>query len=273
MSRTPSTLGGEPPTLAQTQGWMQSALVRPGALAAGVEHLVGASGRLSAARHLHIYRQSYVARLRGCMKNQFSALAYALGEELFQMFADQYLDACPSDSYTLNDLGRRFPDFLEETRPDAGSGRRESWIDFIIQLARFEYTLSVLFDEQADEGGAPASESTPDEALRLAPALRIFHHSYPVCRYYLEVTRDANPELPFEEESYCVATRVDYRLRLLEVRPAHYRFLELLSGGATVARAKERLVADHGYDATRLADAWPHWRKNFIAAGFFHAHA
>lgn len=260
-------------TLAQVQGWMQSALTGQGAQAqaAGPEHLVNASSRLTAARHLSIYRQSYVARLRECMKNQFSALAYALGEELFQMFADQYLDACPSGSYTLNDLGGRFPDFLEETRPDAGQEERESWIDFIIQLARFEYTLSLIFDERSDEEANPAAESTPDEKLKLTPVLRLFYHRYPVCRYYLDVTRNKKPELPFEEDSYCVVTRNNYRLSLLEIKPAQYHFLERLAGGDSVAKAKEYFVNDRGFDAKRLDDAWRRWRETFIAAGFFRA--
>lgn len=262
-------------TLAQMQNWMQSALVRPHGRTppSAPSLLVNESSRLSAARHLDIYRQSYVARLRECMKNQFSALAHALGAELFRMFADQYLDAYPSDSYTLNDLGRRFPDFLEETRPDAGQEVRESWVDFIIQLARFEYTLSLIFDEHADEEFEPADEATPDERLRPVPTFRLFHHPYPVCRYYLDVTRGNEPELPFDEDSYCVVTRNNYRLSLLEIKPAQYHFLELLAGGRSVARAKEHLVNHAGFDARRLDDAWRRWRTTFIASGFFRAEA
>src|SRR5215213_1488697 len=110
--------------LSQIQNWMQSVLVEPDSQAS-LEDFINESSRLNAARHLNIYRQSYIARLRECMKNQFSALAFALGEDLFQMFADQYLDAHPSRSYTLNNLGKNFPDFLEETRPDAAEKEKE----------------------------------------------------------------------------------------------------------------------------------------------------
>lgn len=258
-------------TLAQMQNWMQSALIQQEGQrqAASPEHLVNESKRLTAARHLNIYRQSYIARLRDCMKNQFSALAYALGEGLFQMFADQYLDAYPSDSYTLNELGRRFPNYLEETRPDAGQEEKESWIDFIVELARFEYTLSVIFEEPSDEETKPATEATPDEKLKLTSLCRLFHHRYPVCRYYLDVTRKKEPELPFEEDSYCVVTRNNYRLSLLEIKPAQYYFLELLAKGDSIAKAKEHFVNNYGFDAKRLDNAWQQWRKNFITAGFF----
>jgi hypothetical protein len=258
-------------TLAQIQNWMQSALVPQDAQAnpAKPEDFINDSSRLSAARHLQIYRQSYLARLRECMKNQFSALAFALGEDLFQMFADQYLDAYPSDSYTLNHLGKKFPDFLEETRPDAGEREKEEWIDFIIELARFEYELSVVFDRQAEEEINLADESAPDEALRLVPVFRLFYHRHPVCRYYLDVTQKKSPELPFEEESCCVVTRKNYRLALVEIKPAQYHFLDRLTEGDSIAQAKEYFVHAYGFDAEKVDGAWSEWRKNFIAAGFF----
>lgn len=258
-------------TLAQMQNWMQSALIQSNGQmpAANPENLINESSRLTAARHLGIYRQSYTARLRECMKNQFSALAYALGEELFQMFADQYLDAYPSDSYTLIDLGKRFPDFLEETRPDRQQEEKESWIDFMIELARFEYTLSVIFDEHADENFQLATESATDEKLKLVPLFRLFYHSYPVCRYYLDVTRKKAPELPFEEDSYTIVTRNNYRLSLLEIKAPQYHFLERLVQGDSIAKAKEYFVNIYGFDAEKLDNAWERWRKSFISAGFF----
>lgn len=257
-------------TLSQIQNWMQSALVEPDSQTQ-TEDFVNESSRLTAARHLNIYRQSYIARLRECMKNQFSALAFALGEDLFQMFADQYLDAYPSESYTLNNLGKNFPAFLEQTRPDAGEREKEEWVDFIIELARFEYELSVIFDAHAEEEFERANASTPDEALKPAPLFRLFHHRHPVSGYYLEVTQKKQPELPFEEETFCAVTRNDYRLSLSELKPAQYYFLERLTKGETVAQAKEFFVNNYGFDAGKVDDAWKEWRKNFIASGFFRA--
>lgn len=252
------------------QNWMQSVLIDQNGQSSATdpENHINKSSRLTAVRHLGIYRQSYFARLRECMKNQFSALAYALGEELFQMFADQYLEAYPSDSYTLNDLGGKFPDFLEETRPDKEQKEKETWIDFIIELARFEYTLSVIFDGHAAEIKL-ADETTPDEHLELAPLSQIFHQPYPVCRYYLDVKQKKEPELPFEEESFCAVARKQYRLSLLEIKPAQYYFLERLARGDSISMAKEFCVNNYGFDAKRLDNAWKHWRKSFIAAGFF----
>ena len=255
--------------LAQIQSWMQSFLISPETGAAKAADFINASSRLPAARHLNIYRQSYIARLRECMKNQFSALNYALGEELFQMFADQYLDAYPSKSYTLNDLGKNFSAYLEETRPDAESGEKESWIDFIIALADFEYSLSEIFDEHAGEETVAADYSTPDEALKLVPVFYLFEHPYPVARYYLDFIKKKNPELPFEGKTYCAVTRFRYRLGLLEINPIQYFFLEKLRTGVSIENAKNYTAGKFGLDPEKFENIWQRWRNAFMASNFF----
>ncbi|MEP6611991.1 MAG: DNA-binding domain-containing protein [Mucilaginibacter sp.] len=261
-------------SLTQLQNWMQGILVHHApvqdiAVPAAVEDIVNPSQRLSAVHHLDIYRHSYIARLRACMQSQFSALAYALGSELFELFADQYLDSYPSESYTLNSLGQKFALFLQETRPDAELEEKENWPDFMIELAGFEYALSEIFDEHADEELAEALPDTPDELLKLAPVFQLFHQQYPICGYYLEFTQGKEPELPFPEESYCAVTRHNYKLGLFTIRTAQYHFLKNMQQGDTVEAAKDNLVKAFGFKRADLEKIWPEWKKGFIETGFF----
>ncbi len=227
--------------------------------------VVNDSTRLTAEQHLGIYRRGYIARLRECMKNQFSALAYALGDELFRMFADEYLGAFPSTSYTLSELGRKFPDFLEATRPRETG---ETWPDFMIQLARFEFALSEIFEQHAEEFESAAGDP-PDEDLLLVPIFYLFRHRYPVCRYYLDVTRKKKPELPFEQESFCAVTRNNYRLGLTELKEGQYLFLERMVLDGTVAGARQHLISNCGFEHEKLDAVWPEWKAGFLKAGFF----
>jgi len=252
-------------TLGQLQGWMQHALIRREADARAANFVMDSS-RLDAEKHLGIYRRSYIARLRECMKNQFSALEYALGAELFQMFADEFLNAYPSENYTLGTLGERFPDFLEATRPqDEG----ETWPDFMIELARFEYALSGVFDEKCEEEFTLASSKTPNENLRLVPIFHLFRHRYPVRQYYLDATKKKEPELPFEGASFCAVTRRNYRLGLTELKEGQYLLLERMAAGDTVSEAKAYLVENRGFEREKLEAVWPEWRKGFVKSGFF----
>jgi hypothetical protein len=262
-------------SLTQLQNWMLGMLVRHAPHVGGknpnrtnVANVVQATKRLSATRHLDIYRQSYVARLRACMEQQFSALRYALGNQLFESFADQYLDVYPSESYAVNKLGERFEDFLEQLRPDAGLELNETWPDFIIELAGFEYGLSEMFDEKGIEEKRIPQDDTPDELLKIVPVLGLFNHRFPTSKYYLEFSQGKNPELPLPKKSFCAVVRRDYKLRIFTISEAQYYFLNSLKLGRSVEQAKDNLVKKLDFDIIELESAWPEWRRYFTASGF-----
>jgi hypothetical protein len=262
-------------SLARLQQWMQGMLIHhvpvesniATEVAVPIENIVNASQRLSAVSHLDIYRYSYIARLRSCMQSQFSALTYALGNYLFQIFADQYLYTYPSESYSLNTLGRHFSSFLEETRPD--KEEKETWPDFMIELAGFEYALSVIFDENAIDTCNTAVINTPDNMLALHPVFHLFRHQFPICNYYLEFSQGKEPELPFPEESYCVVIRLNYKLGLFSIRAAQYFFLKKMQETHSFEKAKVMLINEMGIPQAEFDSVWPEWKKNFIASGFF----
>jgi hypothetical protein len=258
-------------SLIELQNWMQGMLVHNVPVTDGdvvAEDVVNASKRLSAVRHLNIYRQSYIARLRACMQSQFSALAYALGTDLFESFADQYLDSNPSESYTLNTLGAKFSAFLQQTRPDAGEELKESWPDLMIELAEFEYALSEVFDQKTDENSTYASGDTADEFLKITPVIRLFHHHFPICNYYLEFSQGKKPELPFPEESFCAITRRDYKLGLFNIREAQFHFLKSMQQGHSASGAKDELSKNFHLDQNDFEAIWPKWKSSFVASGF-----
>lgn len=257
--------------IAEIQNWMQAMLVQHvpiSHLDVTTADMVNDSQRLSAAQHLSIYRQSYIARLRACMQSQFKCLAYALGESLFQDFADQYLDSNPSASYTLNDLGEKFPSFLEMTRPDTESEEKEEWPDFMIELAVFEYALSEIFDMQGIDGIDVPNSDTPDDLLITSPTLHLFEHKFPICRYYLDFNANLSPGLPFPQLSHCAVSRQNYKLGLFSLGIDQYYFLNCIKEGASIQEAKDKLINLFDFERVNLENIWPVWRKNFIASGF-----
>lgn len=203
------------------------------------------------------------------MQSQFKALAYALGEDLFEAFADQYLDSHPSTSYTLNDLGEKFPAFLSATRPDAEEDEKESWPDFMIELAEFEYRLSVIFDMEHLDLPGNSNGDTGDGQLVISPTLHLFEHQFPICKFYLDFNASHAPELPFPHISYCAVSRQNYKLGLFNLNMEQYYFLSYLKNGASIESAKNQLAAAFQFNREKLEEVWPVWRKNFIASGFF----
>jgi Putative DNA-binding domain/NGO1945 C-terminal domain len=191
--------------LEQIQRWMQAAIMHPVGVAQGIasaearrhidvgpdgaESVVTRSKALTALERLAIYGYAYYARLLECLGDEFPVLKHALGEELFDAFAAEYLEQYPSRSYTLFHLGLNFPRFLAETRPNqegdrssaaddvaaaefpravarspdpatTGSQSQETpaertsvdWPDFLIDLATLELTFNEVFDGPGVEG-------------------------------------------------------------------------------------------------------------------------
>jgi len=253
------------PTLQQLQLWMQGVLINPlgdtkqephthlpPQLQQGaVEAVVRSSKRLSAREHLELYQRSYLWRLRECMAQQFPALKHALGDELFRGFADQYLQLYPPTSYTLATLGQRFPDFLQETRPDKNTAQKESWPDFMIQLAQFEFAIALLFDTHE-----PLQEDHED--MSLAPLTLLFQHSFPVLAYYRAAIADKKPELPLPFQTYGLIVRKDYQLALLDLQPAQYQLLSGMKKGLSFSAAKQGII-NGGVDQEELSAVLPQW--------------
>ena len=252
---------------------MQNALMSPQrSTIQEAEEIVQSSARLSGPQCLSIYQRGYYLRILKCMEEQFPALCHALGTELFRDFARQYLQACPSRSHSLYDLGRRFPDHLEATRPDRLEDRRESWIDFMTDLARFERQLFVIFDAPGHEGRPFANLDTPDDRLELQPCFALSDSRFPVGRYYHEVRTGNDPPLPIRERSQVVLVRRDYLTHTYQVSPPQFAFLSALDGGMNVLEALGELAQQSNRPLDQVIASWSEEggvRNRWIEAGFF----
>lgn len=251
--------------LGRIQRMMQEAVTRPagGGLGVGrgtrrgggggastemLEEVVAPSSTLSGLERLAIYQKSYHARLLQCFQAMFPALHQALGEGLFNRFALDYLQAHPPRSYTLSQLADAFPAYLAETRPDASAppAERESWPDFIINLAEIELAFMKVYDGPGVEGCqlpngrhvlALPTGSLLDARPTLVPCLRLFAFRYPVSAYLSAARRGGRPALPAPEDNFAVVTRRDYRVVIYEVSRGEYALLHDLDGRRTVGQA------------------------------------
>lgn len=262
-------------SLESLQGWMQEALIFPRRTDAGeIAEILEDSPRLGAADRLAIYQRSYHLRLLRCMQEQFPALFHALGRELFNDFAREYLRELPPESYTLYDLGRRFPGYLEQARPDRDepADGRETWIDFMVDLTRFEREIFAMFDAPGREGKPFACAGTPDDRLRLQPCFKLNESRFPVAAYYHQVKIGHSPELPPREQSFVAMARTQFIVHTFPLSAFQYVFLKAVENGANVPQAIESVARASGQAADETSRAWSGpegLRKRWIDAGFF----
>lgn len=274
------------------QQWFQAVVTHPGGVAEGaaageaqglirldrgqLETVVRRSRNLTAEERLSIYANAYWARLLECLGDCFPVLRTALGEEVFDGFAFEYLQRYPSRSYTLDRLGERFPQFLDETRPPDSD-----WPDFLIDLARLEWTLAKVFDGPGVEGQLLLShddlQGVPPErfaAARLVPVvcLRLLAFRYPVNAYYTAVRHaEEGEEIPLPEpaEELVAILRRDFVVRRYTLSRPQKALLEAVLAGAPVGEALAAAAAASDLEDDALAASLQEWFRFWTAEGFF----
>jgi hypothetical protein len=256
--------------LAGAQQRMHAALIDPQADPGAARALFETGGRLGAAAGLAVYQRGYFLRIAACMREQFPALCHALGRALFDDFVADYIRDCPPERHTLYDLGRRFPGWLEANRPDRRA--REAWVDFMIDLARFEYAAFTMFDAEGNEGRPFATPDTADSALRLQPALALGTYGFAVAGYYHAVRRGEAPPQPAPAPGHIALVRTGYVTRTVPLSAPCHAFLAAMRSGSGVEGALAIVSARHGLDPDQAYGMWrgaQGWRQRWIEWGFF----
>lgn len=281
--------------LEQIQRWMQTVITHPHGVAAGVasddarthidvtpdtlEELVNRSHHLTSFERVGIYANAYYSRLLECLREDFPALAYALGDESFDAFAFGYLQQYPSESYTLEHLSSRFPQYLEETRPNEGEDEKYlSWPDFLIDLATLEQTYNEIFDGpgiedaellQPEELTDILPECWADARLMPAPCLRLLRLKYPVHEFASAVHKEQSPTVPEPVSTFLVIMRRDYLIHRYTVTRDEFRLLESFVDGRTVGDALGELVNEPEVDSEQLAENMREWFHSWARLALF----
>ncbi len=294
--------GSGPRPLDVVQRWFQAVVTHPAGVQGGVqsaaaqrlirldrgelEAVVRRSRSLTAAERLSIYANAYYARLLECIGACFPILKRALGDEVFDSFAFEYLQRYPSRSYTLDLLGQHFARFLDETRPEreAGAGpERVDWPDFLIDLATLEWTIAKVFDGPGVEGQSlltpEALRAFPAErfaAARLVPVvcLRLLTFRYPVNAYYTAARHAGDDEavpLPGPADERVAVLRRDFVVRRYPLNVAQHALLQEVQAGATVGEAIAAAGAASDLEDDALAVELRAWFRFWSAEGFFQA--
>jgi hypothetical protein len=280
-------------TLDEVQRWMQVVITHPAGPAAGiesreavqqiavgpsqVERVIARSRALTSLERLDIYYRAYYARLLDCLREEYSVLATSLGTVLFDSFAVGYLQAHPSQSYTLGRLGETFPEFLAETRPAPESGDAD-WPEFMIDVARLERVVNEVFDGPGVENmptldaarlQAIPPESWPRARLVTAPCLRLVQLRFPINEYFTAAARNETSPVPQPAETYLAVTRRDYRVKRIPLAAAQFRLLNALSAGVTIAAAIAEAAAVSPLPDAEFASQLRAWFQAWTTEGFF----
>ena len=269
------------PKLDRIQRWMQACIQNQGTCEEAIQsnaaqsaipeaearRLVKASATLEPLERLDIYREMYLLRMEEALAIDYPSLKHFLGDEEFMRLVARYVDVNPSRSYTLNRLGDHLPDFIA-TLNDIKSPA------FCHDLARLEYALTMVFDEQETPRlTQEAIQAVPQEAwenARLKPiaAFRLVEFDYPVSEYVGAV----DEENPFpkirKRKTYVAAYRSSYRVHRLDLSKPAYQMLSELAAGNTLG---ETLMASASWRPKVKESQLFEWFREWMSEGLFQA--
>jgi hypothetical protein len=151
--------------------------------------IIKPNDRLTSFERLEIYNRQYWFRILSGFAEDFPGLRAVLGGRRFDALAKAYLTDCPSQSFTLRNLGSRLEGWLR-THPGWAGERQNLAVD----MARLEWADIEAFDGKRESPLKPEELSGADPTtlrLRLQPYISLLDLRYPVDDLLLEVRKDA----------------------------------------------------------------------------------
>ena len=144
------------------------------------------NSRLTSLERLEIYSRSYWYRALDSLYDDFPGLRAVLGRRAFQRLSRAYLADCPSQSFTLRNLGARLAGWLQHN--PQYSGRRHA---LALDMVRLEWAHIEAFDSAAEKALGPEDliELGPDLRAGLQPYVRLLEFEYPVDKLLIQVNR------------------------------------------------------------------------------------
>ncbi|MBI4907263.1 MAG: putative DNA-binding domain-containing protein [Acidobacteria bacterium] len=268
MPRSPA----EAPHLGRLQRWMQACMMANGPVESAVETpaavkefpasqapgLIRASRTLAPLERLDIYRGMYDLRLVEALRVDYPGLLKFLGEKTFEELARLYIASCPPESYTLNRLGDRLPDFLSQVDGIHRPG-------FVEALARLELAETFVFDEEESPVAAMESFGGLSEdqwgRLRLTPirALRLLRLNYPAHEFMQAIRRDeALPSLR-PRRTHLIVHRREYGLFHLSLSAPAFALFQALAERAPLDEAMQSMFDAGGGSQKQVFEWFRQW--------------
>jgi hypothetical protein len=142
--------------------------------------------RLTSFERLEIYNRQYWFRIISAFAEDFPGLAAVVGQAAFEKLTRAYLADCPSQSFTLRNLGSRLETWLREH--PAYAGKR---LALALDVVRLEWAYIESFDNAAERALtiADLGQLDGESQLSLQPHLRLLHLLHSVDDFVIDVHR------------------------------------------------------------------------------------
>lgn len=248
--------------------------------------LIKPNDRMSAFDRLEVYNQQYWFRLLGSISEDFPGLRSLIGERKFEKLAVAYLNECPSESFTLRNLGSRLEAWLRKHSEYVAGLERVA-----IDMVRLEWADIEAFDgEELPRLTAADSENLNGETvLRLQPNLQLLDLAFPVDELLFRArgidtksdtvsnavlkfprsSRIHRSSLPRAKKIYLAVYRLNGTVYFKRLTREGITLLRALGEGKPLEEALEVALLRSRLSLTRLSVLVQEWFQNWSSLGWF----
>ena len=222
------------------------------------EKIIKPNDRLTSFERLEIYNRQYWFRVLAALAEDFAGLRLIVGDRSFEKLSVAYLQDCPSQSFTLRNLGSRLEPWLRSHLEFIAG-----FEDIAIDMVRLEWAEIEAFDEATHPKLSEADLHAlgDDPRFQLQPFLRLLDLQYPVDEMLLAIRRNQREvdivsnavgdrmqrrrtrkrSLPKPERIFLAVHRADESVYFKRLDAEAFAILRDLRSGKRLSEAVERL--------------------------------
>jgi hypothetical protein len=274
-------------SLMEFQRRIAAAVMSPldASVCAEAREFVKPNDRLTATGRLDIYHRQYWYRILDSFNEDFPGLYALLGARAFQRLSRAYLKDCPSQSFTLRNLGSRLEAWLTEHPEFAGAN-----LALALDMVRLEWAHIEAFDNAERKALGPEDllELGPELILALQPYVRVLELQYPVddlrvkVNQHLEEHSRASNAVSAPARRHIVRRyarlkpqriflavhRVEFVVYYRRLESDEFRLLEAIGQGRPIGEALDAALADSQLATAELQQKIQTWFANWAQLGW-----
>jgi hypothetical protein len=254
-------------------------------ISAEAKQLVKPNDRLTSTERLNIYHRQYWYRILDSFNEDFPGLSSILGERAFDRLSRAYLSDCPSQSFTLRNLGSRLEAWLTEHPEFAGNH-----LALALDMIRLEWAHIEAFDNAERKALGPEDllQLGPELRLALQPYISLLALRYPVDELRVQLNQRLEEHgaasnavsLPARrhvvgrfargkpQHIFLAVHRVDFTVYYRRLDADEFGLLEALGQGQPIGPALDSALAGTELEAAELQQKIQTWFANWAQLGW-----
>jgi hypothetical protein len=254
-------------------------------ISAAANQLVKPNDRLTSTERLNIYHRQYWYRVLDSFFEDFPGLGAVLGERAFQRLANAYLADCPSQSFTLRNLGSRLENWLTEHPESAGKN-----LALALDMVRLEWAHIEAFDngERKALGPEDLLELGPELVLALQPHIQLLELQYPVDNLRIQInlhlkehgaaSNAVSQPTPRHlvrrfarlkpQAIHLAVHRVEFTVYYRQIEADEFRLLQAIGQGQPIGAALDSALAITALEPVELQQKIQTWFANWARLGW-----